>query len=212
MVVEMQLRERILQRIYQQVRKLLGPAPGKTEVPPQWNDEFPGFDFTNTAAEGYPLSDEEIRAFDGARVLQEVHIGSSEVQNLIDSGVLPALFIDIGTNMVMGEPSEQLSQAVEDILPFILRLVLLEPVTTERRPELTNVALSLRIHDAFDYLLDSGEFRQLNAMAVGYRIPYQVFDAALVSASNYQGENSPSEIIDYRFEVRFTRQKERNRR
>lgn len=207
----MQLRERILQRIYQQMRKLIGPAPGKTQVPPQWDEEFPGIPFASPAIEGYPLSDEEVRALDGSRILQRVHIGSSEVQNLIDSGIVPSLFIDIGTNAMLGEASAQLAQAVEDVLPFILRLVLIEPVVTERRPETTNVSTSLRINNAFDYLLDTGEFRQLSATAIGFQLPYQVLDAQLVSADNYEGENSPYEIIDYRFEVRFMRQKERTR-
>lgn len=204
------IRSKILWRTYAHCRKLLGPGGDSTEPPAQWDREFPGIAFTDTHAATYPLSLQEQTALANARTLQHVQMGSTEVINLDENGLLPALFIEnaAGGYSVQEEGAAVIG-TVREILPLTLRLVLRQPPNATY--DESTVVQAMLYRTALDYLLDPGEFRSITTVQPGYAQPARVFDAGIINVENLEGEYSPYEVVDFRFEVTFDRPKEKRR-
>lgn len=201
------IRSKILQRTYAQCRKLLGPGMDSTEPPTQWNREFPGVAYTAMSDVSYPLSIQEQTALMHARTLQHVQMGSTEVLNLDENGLLPALFIENAADGFSVQGEGALQGTVREFMPLTLRLVLRQPPAATY--EQSTVVQAMHYRTAFDYLLDTQEFRSIAAVQPGDSRQSRVFDAGITNVENLEGEYSPYEVIDFRFEVQFDRPKER---
>ena len=223
------IRNAILYRTYRQCLKLLGPNDNGIEVNnsfrTQWDKVFrvgntpvpfetPDLD---NLPQGYPLSKEDIEVIgnvvpDGkdARRIQHVQVGSSDWSNLKDEKLLPCIFIERAAGS-FNIPSEYGNVMTGEILPLIIRLLMVQPPSTVLTFDNSNPAFTNDVQSALEYLLDPYWFKGMKepgGFRRGYEIPSTVYDAVIVNSEGLEGVQSPYEIADFRLEVSYERQKQ----
>ena len=225
------IRSRIITKVYEQVRKLLGPDdhqwPVNENYLKQWNNEIrtPAGDAINyqisdpnQLPDSYPLTRQDLIVLDkidsfglDARRLQLVQIGSMDWKNLEAEKLIPCVFIESASDSFTILDATTGSTQIGEIMPINVRLVTVQAPDSELKITNSNPIRNARFRAALDYLLDPFWFRGLHeykGVRKGYRNPSHVMDSVITATENLEGEISPFEVVDYRLEVSFDRAKQ----
>lgn len=224
------IRSRVIGKVYEQCRKLLGPDdhqyPVNENYLKQWDAEIrtpdgQPIDYVQTdpaqLPADYPLNRRDFIILDkldsfglDARRIQLVQIGSMDWQNLQAEGLIPCIFIEESS------PGSVL-QAVTGVnyigetFPMNIRLVTTQAPDSSLEVTNSNPIRNASFRAALDYLLDPFFFLGLHerkGIRKGFKAPSHVVDAGITLTTNLEGEISPFEVVDYRFEVIIDRIKQ----
>lgn len=169
----------------------------------------------------------------GSRIIRHVRVGSIDYMSLIgdredllnrplfsqsNPQYLPAIIIESGSqdlsleNSLRDTSRTELNMKPESFIA-IVRLVMLAPKMTDimnlPRPDQFDISNPVRIshiRQQLEYLLDPGIFKMIVDKKEGYRFPSKVKNADILASYNLEGVKSPLEINDFRFEVKYDRQ------
>ena len=225
------IRSRIITKVYEQCRKLLGPDsdqwPINENYLKQWNDQIKtpaGDPIPYVQADpaqlptDYPLTRQDIIVLDkidsfglDARRIQLVQIGSMDWKNIEAEGLIPCIFIESANDSFTILDATTGSTQIGEIMPINVRLVTRQAPDSELKVTNSNPIRNARFRAALDYLLDPFWFRGLHeykGTRKGYRNPSHVMDAVITATENLEGQISPFEVVDYRLEVSFDRAKQ----
>ena len=194
----MAIREKILEKAYRQLLKLLNPRSK------EFARNFPKADTR------YPLSDDEKRALGpSGAVLEYVQMGSFPIVEYTGLTLLPAIYIANGTepeetsarNSILGNSN---LDSVFEVYPLTLRIVVHQEV--EPKYEDSNPVRLAAIREQLDYFLDMQAFGGIVDKRFGYKTPSRVYRALITTTQTLKGIASPWEIVDFDFVVIFQRQ------
>ena len=225
------IRNRILRRAYDQCLKLLGPntdqVPTNTNYLNQWNTVFADpngnpvpYEITNldSLPPHYPLTKQDIQILgnvtsDGlnARRIQYVQMGSKNWVSCKEQNIIPCIFIENANDSFSITDPVEFNTQIGEIMPINIRLVMVQPPDSELSYNNSNPVTIARMRAALDYVLDPFWFKGLSETRKtrrGYTTPSQVFSADIVEAQNLEGQISPFEVVDYRLEVTFSRDRQ----
>ena len=225
------IRGRILTQIYYQLLKLLGPDP--IQIPPndnylqQWNVDFADpngnavpYEITDldNLPPHYPLTKQDLEVLGNftsygldARHIQYVQMGSKDWQAVMKQRLLPAIFVESANDSFSTADPTERNTSVGEIMPVNIRLVSVQAPDTQLTFDTSNPIIIAKIRSALDYVLDAYWFKGLTERGgrrTGYRFPSSVFAAEIVESQNLEGLISPFEVIDYRYEVVISRQRQ----
>ena len=226
------IRSRILRRVFEQCLKLLGPDP--VQIPmnenylEQWNADITDPDGNQIAYEitdldnlpdFYPLTKEDLEILGNynstgldARHIQYVQMGSRDWADAQQENLLPAIFIESANDGFSSPDPIEMNTNIGETVPMNVRLVTVQAPDTELMFSNSNPIIIAKFRGALDYILDPYWFRGLSERGgkrAGYRFPSTVFSADIVSAQNLEGQISPFEVTDFRFEVVISRQRQK---
>ena len=225
------IRSRILMKVYEQCLMLLGPDsdqwPVNDNYLKQWNKEVRTPDGQAIAYEisdpnnlpaGYPLTRDNLIVLDkldsfglDARRIQLVQMGSKDWQNIQKEKLIPAIFIESANDSFTILDAETGSANIGEVMPINIRLVTVQAPDSELEQSNSNPIRNSRFRAALDYVLDPYFFLDLKEYKntrKGYRTPSVVLDSIITATQNLEGQISPYEVVDYRLEVRFDRRKQ----
>ena len=194
----MGIRDKILEKTYQQLLKLLHPKSKAFSL------HFPKADVK------HPLSNTEKRALGpSGAVLEDVQMGSFPIQEYTGLTRLPAVFVANGTepeetsarNAVLGSAN---LDSVFEVYPLTLRVVVHQEA--EPKYEDSNPVRLAHIREQLDYFLDMQAFGGIVDRRYGYNTPSRVYRALITTTQSLKGIAAPWEIVDFDFVVIFQRQ------
>ena len=234
------IRVSILQKVFSQCAKMLNPNPNDKDQPlsdPNDPNSSPGkynhtvpdpdseysrvfnnvigkdsmgqdihgrFDFDLLQPEG-----QELMVIN--HYINHIKFGAERVSDLHKRGLLPALFLEMGTDAYSFDfEGVQLAKEGE-VMPIILRLWSVEPKPSERTQaayRFSNPIYISEIREQLDYLLDRNEFIYISQPRIGYTFASKVQDCGIKMCQTMQGLRAPFEAVDFRFEVVIEKQKE----
>ena len=216
------IRTEIMQKAFAQCAKMLDPNPnnqnGFDYTNPDPNSEYNRvlvnsggndqgrFDFGLLEPAGEEL-------FVIQNKIKYIKFGMGVLNDLYTRGLMPAIFIE---NATRGHDAAfQNIEIAKDaeVSPITVVLVMVEQKPSQRTmPEYrsSNPIFASQVREQLDYFLDRKEFLGISSSRIGYSLPSKVHDAKITLSQNLQGVKAPFEIIHYRFEVIFDKQKERD--
>lgn len=234
------IRVLILQKVFAQCAKMLDPQPklaisearkygSNTPGHPDHDPDAEESDLVDSMSEYYKIFRQEAgtpgsKRFDfdllepGAiermaitRYIKFIRFGTGPIVDYDKRGLLPALFLETGTDSFAGDFRGIEQAKVGEVMPVVLRLWSKEDkVSARTEPEYrqSNPIFIAQFKEQLDYLLDRSEFVGISMPRIGYSLPSSVYDCQVRLSQALEGVRSPWECVDFRFEVTFDKQKE----